>query len=127
MLPLKLTLDWRIYVDDIPKEIQERQTQNLYLALRQLPNVERVTRIADPNVPDGAMGAAWLTDLLLTEVFPGSLSSIFNLVQQRLPGTPMDVEIEANGKRIVIRGVRPENFDATLDKIQQSMNEMSGK
>ena len=73
------------------------------------------------------MGAAWLTDLLLTEVIPGNFSSIFNVIRQRLPGTPVDFEIEADGKRIAMKGVRPEDFDAMLDKVQQTMNEMSRK
>ena len=127
MSTLELTLDWRMYVDDIPAEIQERQTQNLYLALRQLPEMERIARVPDPNVPDGGMGAAWLTDLLLTEVFPGGLGSIFNLIRQRLPGTPIDVEIEVGDRRIVMKGVRPKDFDAVVNKIQQTINEMSGK
>lgn len=127
MSSFELVLDWRAYVSDMPPEIRERQTQDLYLALKPLSSVGRVNRIADPNVPDGSMGAAWLTDLLLTEVIPGNFGSIFNAIRQRLPGTPVDFEIEVDGKRIAMKGVRPEDFDAMLGKVQQTMNEMSGK
>lgn len=127
MFSFKFIVDWRTYVSDVPLEIRERQTQDLYLALKPLSNIGQVERIADPNVPDGSMGAAWLTDLLLTEVIPGNFSSIFNVIRQRLPGTPVDFEIEADGKRIAMKGVRPEDFDAMLDKVQQTMNEMSRK
>lgn len=127
-MPLcKLIIDWRAYVSDVPLEIRERQTQDLYLALRRLSSVGLVSRIVDPNVPDGSMGAAWLTDLLLTEVIPGNFGSIFKFVQQRLPSTPIDFEIEVDGKRIAMKGVRPEDFDAMLDKVQQTMSKMSGK
>ena len=127
MSSFELSIDWRAYVSDMPLEIRERQTQDLYLALKPLSSVGRVNRIADPNVPDGSMGAAWLTDLLLTEVIPGNFGSIFNEIRQRLPGTPVDFEIEVDGKRIAMKGVRPEDFDAMLDKVQQTMNEMLGK
>lgn len=127
MSSFELIIDWRAYVSDMPPEIRERQTQNLYLALKPLSSVGRVNRVADPNIPDGSMGAAWLTDLLLTEVIPGNFGSIFNAIRQRLPGTPVDFEIEVDGKRIAMKGVRPEDFDAMLDKVQQTMNEMSGK
>jgi hypothetical protein len=121
---LKLTLDWRAYTADTSIEIQERQTQNLYSALEQFPDVEQVARLPDPNVPSGGMGAAWLTNLLLTEIFPGSLSSIFSIIQLRLPGTPMDVELEVDGTKIILKGVRPEDFDARLDKLQQTVEDL---
>lgn len=124
---LKLTLDWRTAAADLPPEIQERQTQNLYLALRQLPDVEQVDRIPDPNAPEGGMGFAWLKNLLLTEVIPGNLDSLFKAIRQRLPGTPIDFELEVEGakKRINMNGVRPEDFDAALNKLVQAAKELS--
>lgn len=116
---LKITLDWSMSVSDLPIERQERQTQNLYQALQQLPEVESVNRMADPNPPDGSMGAAWLRDLLLTEVIPGNIGSIFRIIQQRLPGTPMNIKIEVDGQKAVIdvEGLRPENLDMVLSKV----------
>jgi len=126
---IKLTIDWRTAVANLPPEVQEQQTQNLYRALRQLPEVEQVDRIPDPEVPDGSMGAAWLKDLLLTKVIPGNLGSLFNTIRQRLPGTPVNFEIEVDGqkRRISMDGVRPENFDAALDKLMKAAKELSGK
>jgi hypothetical protein len=126
---VKLTIDWRNAVTDLPPEIQERQTQNLYNALRQMPEVEQVNRISDSDAPDGGMGAAWLKDLLLTEVVPGSLSSVFNAIRQRLPGTPINFEVEVDNqkKRIRVEGVRPEDFDAALDKLTKAVKELSNE
>jgi hypothetical protein len=129
---ITLTLDWRTAVAELPPEIQEQQTQNLYRALRELPEVEQVDRITDPNVPDGAMGAAWLKDLLLTKLIPGNLGHIFNAIRQRLPGTPVSFEIEVvdvNGqkKRFKMDGVRPEDFDTVLAKLMSAAKELSGE
>jgi hypothetical protein len=120
--PVKITLDWRAAGANLPPEIQEQQTQNLYRALRQLPELTRVDRVADPDVPDGGMGAQWLTDLLMTEVLPGSIGGIVRAIQQRLPGTPMDFELEVDGQktRISMNGVRPDDFDAAVEKLVQA-------
>lgn len=126
---IRLTIDWRTAVSDLPSEIQEQQTQNLYHALRQLPEVEQVNRISDSDFPDGSMGAAWLKDLLLAEVIPGNLGSIFNVIRQRLPGTPVNFEIEIDKQktRIIMDNVRPEDFDAALDKLVKAAKELSGE
>ncbi|MGJ3251687.1 MAG: hypothetical protein ACFE0J_11215 [Elainellaceae cyanobacterium] len=125
--PLRLTLDWRSAAASLPPEIQEQQTQNLYRALRQLPDVEKIERIADPDAPDGGMGAAWLKDLLFAEVNLSNLGKLFNIIRQRLPGTPIDFEIEVDGqkKRISMDGVRPEDFDAALDTLVKAANAMT--
>ncbi|MGJ3248604.1 MAG: hypothetical protein ACFE0I_21305 [Elainellaceae cyanobacterium] len=124
---LKLTLDWRSAAADLPPEIQEQQTQNLYRALRQLPDIEKIERIADPDAPDGGMGAAWLKDLLFTEVTPSNLVKLFSVIRQRLPGTPINFEIEVDGqkKRVSMNGVRPEDFDTALDKLVKAANAMT--
>jgi hypothetical protein len=127
--PLTVTIDWRTAAANLPPEIQEQQTQNLYRTLRQLSELEQVDRILDPDAPDGGMGAAWLKDLLLTKVIPGNLSSLFNTIRQRLPGTPINFEIEVDGqkKRVSMDGVRPEDFDAALEKLIKAASELSGE
>jgi hypothetical protein len=129
---ITLTLDWRTAAAELPPEIQEQQTQNLYRGLREIPEVEQVDRVPDPDVPDGAMGAAWLKDLLLTKVIPGHLGHIFNAIRQRLPGTPVSFEIEVvhvNGQkqRLKMDGVRPEDFDMMLPKLMIAAKELLGE
>jgi hypothetical protein len=131
---LRLTIDWRNNGTELPPTIQEQQTQNLYSGLRQLRDVEQVDRILDPNVPDGSMGAAWLPDVLvlLTKVLTAAnLGYIFNTIRQRLPGTPVNFEIELEGweskrkTKISMTGVRPENFDKALDQLTNTVKELS--
>jgi hypothetical protein len=129
---ITLTLDWRTAAAELPPEIQEQQTQNLYRGLREIPEVEQVDRVPDPDVPDGGMGAAWLKDLLLTKVIPGNLGHIFNAIRQRLPGTPISFEIEVvhvsgQKKRLKMDGVRPEDFDTVLAKLMNAAKELSGE
>jgi hypothetical protein len=132
---LRLTIDWRDNVTELPPSIQEQQTQNLYRGLRQLRDVEQVDRILDPNVPDGSLGAAWLPDVLvlLTKVLTAAnLGYIFNTIRQRLPGTPINFEIELEDleskrkTKFSMTGVRPEDFDKALDKFTNTVKELSG-
>lgn len=126
---IKLVIDWRDVATDLPPELREQQTQNLYRTLRQLPELEKVDRVADPDAPEGSMGAAWLKDLLLAEVSLENLGNLFNAIRQRLPGTPVNFEVEVDGqkKRVSMTGVRPEDFDAALDKLIQAAKELSNQ
>ncbi|MBE9098030.1 hypothetical protein [Vacuolonema iberomarrocanum] len=134
MTTLKLTLDWQEATSDLPPELQEQKTQNLYTALRQLPDLERVERCPDPDVPVGSMGEKWLPStlqtVLQTEVIPGSIGGIVNAIRQRLPGTPVSFEIEVENRkgrsrRISMNGVRPEDFDETLRKLKEAAKELA--
>lgn len=134
MTTLKLILDWREAIADLPPELQEQKTQNLYSALRLLPDIERVERCPDSHAPPGSMGAQWLPGtlqtILQTEVIPGSFSGIVNAIRQRLPGTPVNFEIEVENqagqtRRITMEGVRPEEFDETLRKLKAAAKELA--
>ncbi|MFG6100609.1 hypothetical protein SPB21_35550 [Leptothoe sp. ISB3NOV94-8A] len=63
-----LVIDWRDADSDMPEEQQEVLTQTLFQELRALDEVEDVKRIADPDVPDGGMGAKWLWSVLTAEI-----------------------------------------------------------
>ena len=74
-----LTIDWRDADSDMPEEQQETLTQTVFQELRALDEVEDIKRVADPNVPDGGMGANWLWSILTAEI-------TFSPRSQALPG-----------------------------------------
>jgi hypothetical protein len=66
--PLWLTIDWRDADANVPEAQQEQFTEVLFREMNCFDEVERVERVADPAVPDGGMGAAWLWGILTAEV-----------------------------------------------------------
>ncbi|MEO0888156.1 MAG: hypothetical protein AAFY54_19805 [Cyanobacteria bacterium J06648_10] len=67
---VSLTIDWREANSQLSEPQQEALTQTMYRELRGLEAVETVERVADSNMPDGAMGAQWLWSILTAEI-PG--------------------------------------------------------
>ena len=95
---ISLTIDWRDADSDMPEEQQEVLTQTLFQELRALDEVEDVKRIADPDVPDGGMGANWLWSVLTAEITVEGIKQVCQDVYERLPGKP----IEFRGRKRVL-------------------------
>ena len=121
-LPLTITINWQ--QEDEDPEWQERQTETLYRELRQMDEVEDVQRVADPDVPDGGMGAAWVWSILQAEVTLENIGKLYGVVRDRLPGTPIDFELSNGDRKIVVKGVRPEDMDETLKKLMAAAKEL---
>lgn len=118
--PLWLTIDWREADADVPEDQQEQFTEVLLRELNGFDEVERVERVADPGVPDGGMGAAWLWGILTAEVSVANLKRLGKEVQERLPGKPISFTVKATkkgGAEVSATNIRPDDLDATLDKL----------
>ena len=123
--PVTITINWRPdEADEVDQERQERQTETLYRELHQMDEVETVNRIADPDVPDGGMGAAWLWSILQAEVTVENIGKLYHVVRDRLPGMPIEFEISNGDKKVIVKGVRPEAMDETLDKLIAAAKEL---
>ncbi|NET50574.1 MAG: hypothetical protein F6K09_18150 [Merismopedia sp. SIO2A8] len=120
--PITITINWQ--QDDDDAERQERQTETLYRELRQMDEVDAVNRVADLNVPDGGMGAAWLWSVLQAEVTLENLGKLYSVVRDRLPGKPMEFEVSNGDRKVVVKGVRPEAMDGTLEKLIAAAKEL---
>ena len=122
--PLTITINWRSDDGDADPERQERQTKMLYRELQQMDEVEAVNRVSDPNVPDGGMGAAWLWNVLQAEVSAENIGVLYQLVRDRIPGPPIDFELSNGDRKVVVKGVRPEEMDDTLKKLIAAAKEL---
>jgi hypothetical protein len=115
--PLWLTIDWRDADANVPEAQQEQFTEVLFREMNCFDEVERVERVADPAVPDGGMGAAWLWGILTAEVTLENLKRLGQEVQERLPGKPISFTVKAGDREVTINNLRPDDLDATLEKL----------
>lgn len=120
-----LTIDWRQAELDMPENLQERQTEALLQDLAVLDGVEQVDRVADPDVPDGGMGAAWLWSILTAKITVDGLKQIGKEVQERLPGKPIEFTIKSGEKEVTVKNLRPDDLDATLEKLVAAAKELA--
>ena len=112
-----LTIDWRQADPDIPEAQQEAFTEILFREMNGFDEIERVERVADPDAPAGGMGAAWLWSILTAEVTVENVKRLGQEVHERLPGKPMTFTVKSGDREVTAENVRPENLDATLDKL----------
>lgn len=121
---ISLTIDWREEDSDMPEEQQETLTQTLFQELRASDEVEDVKRVADPDVPDGGMGAKWLWNVLTTDITVEVLKQVCEDVYARLPGKPIEFTVEVDGKKFEAKNIRPDNFDETVDKLVEAVQKL---
>ncbi|NJL87373.1 MAG: hypothetical protein HC886_17565 [Leptolyngbyaceae cyanobacterium SM1_1_3] len=119
-----LTIDWRDPNEDIPAAQQEAYTEILFRELNSFDEVERVERLADPNVPEDGVGADWLWGILTAEVTVENIHKLAQAVQERLPGKPIEFVVASGDKTISAKNVRLDDLDATLDKLVAAAREL---
>ncbi|ASC73379.1 uncharacterized protein XM38_043440 [Halomicronema hongdechloris C2206] len=123
---VRLTIDWRQGMADVPLDHQETITTSLFQDLSQLDEVDQINRVADPQVPAGGMGvAAWLWSILTAEITIEGIKALGQDVQARLPGKPIEFTLEAGGKSISVKNLRPADLDATLDKLVAAAQDLA--
>lgn len=115
---LQLTVDWREANRDMPDAQNEALTQTLLKELRQMDAVETVERVSDAAVPTGSMGiGSWLWGVLTAEIPGDGIKLALQEVFERLPGKPIDVVVELDGRKIEMKGVRIQDIDEVEKKV----------
>jgi hypothetical protein len=102
---------------EVPEAQREQFTAVLLRELNGFDEVERVERVADPTVPAGGMGAAWLWSILSAEVSVGKAVELAKAVQERLPGKPVSFTLKRGSTEVRAENVRPEDIDEVLGKL----------
>ena len=115
---VQLTVDWRGANLDMPDAQQEALTQTLLKELRQLDAVETVARVPESDVPERSMGIGNLLWGVLSAEIPGDgMKLALQEVFARLPGKPIDIVVERDGRKIEIKGVRIQDIDEVEKKV----------
>ncbi|XHX79069.1 MAG: hypothetical protein RBJ76_03815 [Stenomitos frigidus ULC029] len=104
---------------DLDSEELEEQAQNLLAQMRDLDELETVDRVLDPNPPVGnkAVGAI-LVGLLTAEVSPINAKKLFGFLGDRLGGKTIELEVEANGKKLKVKASSREELEAAIKVAQ---------
>ena len=100
-----------------PEELDE-QAQRLMAELKQMDEVE-VDRVLDPNPPEGnkAIGGI-LVGLLTTQVSAVNAQKLMGFLGDRLGGKPIELELEANGKKLKVKAHSREELEAAIKAAQ---------
>jgi hypothetical protein len=100
-----------------PEELDE-QAKRLMSELNEMNEVE-VDRVPDPNPPEGnkALGG-FLVGLLAAEVNVANAQKLMGFLSDRLRGKPIELSVEANGKKLTVKAHSREELEAAIKAAQ---------
>jgi len=105
---------------DLDSEELEEQAQNLLAQMRDLDEIETVDRVLDPNPPVGnkAVGAI-LVGLLTAQVNKENAQKVMGFLGDRLGNKAIELEVEANGKKLKVKASSREELEAAIEAAQR--------
>ena len=105
---------------DLDSEELEEQAQNLVAQMRALDEIETVDRVLDPNPPVGnkAVGAI-LVGLLTAQVNKENAQKVMGFLGDRLGNKAIEMEVEANGKKLKVKASSREELEAAIEAAQR--------
>lgn len=114
---IKLTINFND--PDLEPEERDEQAQRLMAELKQVDELETVTRVLDPNPPKGnkALGA-FLTGLLMAEVNATNAKKLMRFLGDRLGDKPIELSVESNGKKLTVKARSREEMEAAIKAAQ---------
>lgn len=104
---------------DLDSEEREEQAQRLMAELKQIDEVDAVDRVLDPNPPEGnkAIGGI-LVGLLTAQVSPANAQKLMGFLGDRLGSKPIELAVEANGKKLTVKAHSREELEAAIKAAQ---------
>lgn len=114
---LKLTINFND--PDLSPEERDEQVQRLLAELKDMDEVETAYRILDPNPPEGnkALGG-FLVGLLTAKVNTTNAKAAFGFLKDRLSGKLIELEVEANGKKLKVSAHSREELEFAIKAAQ---------
>jgi hypothetical protein len=103
---------------DLDSEERDEQAQRLMTELKQMDEV-KVDRVLDPHPPEGnkAIGGM-LVGLLTAQVSVANAQKLMGYLGDRLGGKPIELSVEANGKKLTVKAHSREELEAAIKAAQ---------
>ncbi len=105
---------------DLEPEERDEQAQRFLAELKQVDEVESVERLLDPNPPEGNKSlGGFLVGMLLAEVNPVNGKKLLGFLGDRLGGKPIELSVEANGRKLTVKAHSREELEAAIKAAQE--------
>jgi hypothetical protein len=103
---------------DLDDEDRDEEMQSLLYQLQDLDEVE-ANPVIDPNPPEGnkAIGAL-LVGILTAEVNVDNCKKVLGFLGDRLGGKAIELEVEANGRKLKVTAHSREELEAAMKAAQ---------
>lgn len=114
---IKLTINFND--PSLEPEEKDEQVKRLIAELKQIDEVESVERVLDPNPPEGNKSlGGFLIGLLMAEVNTANAKKLLRFLGDRLSGKPIELSVEANGKKLTVKAHSREELEVAIKAAQ---------
>ncbi|QKQ76000.1 hypothetical protein [Nostoc sp. TCL240-02] len=104
---------------DLDAEEQEQETRNLLREIKEL-DVESAELVAVTEIPQGAKSVGgFLVGVLQTEVSLANFKKLLGFLGDRLGNKTIELEVEANGKKLKVKASSREELNAAIEQAQK--------
>jgi hypothetical protein len=104
---------------DLDAEDQERETRNLLREIKEL-DVENAGLVVVTEIPEGSKAlGGFLFGMLQAEVTIGNVKQLLGFLGDRLGNKTIELEVEANGKKLKVKASSREELTAALEAAQK--------
>ncbi|MDM9581309.1 hypothetical protein [Nostoc sp. GT001] len=104
---------------DLDAEEQEREAQYLLREIKDL-DVESAELVAATEIPEGAKSVGgFLVGVLQTEVSLANFKKLLGFLGDRLGNKTIELEVEANGKKLKVKASSQEELNAAIEQAQK--------
>ena len=101
------------------EEEKDQEVQKLRRQISEFDDVE-VSQVRDPNPPDKSKAAGgFLVGLLTAEVSLANVKTLLGFLGDRLSNKPIELEVEANGKKLKLTASSREELEAAIQAAQE--------
>ncbi|WP_353929384.1 hypothetical protein WJM97_13785 [Okeanomitos corallinicola TIOX110] len=109
--------------EDLSSEEKNEEVKKLLAKIKTLDDVEEVNRIPDPNPPEGNKSlTGWVAGKLVAVVKPENIKQVFGFLINRLANKSIEVEAEANGKKIKVKANSLSELEAAVKTVEAFVN-----
>lgn len=104
---------------DLTNEERDDELVSLFEDLNANSDIESVTRLRDPNPPDGNKSGGGLLDLLKADVSPANALKVLKFLGDRLGSKPISIEAESNGDKLKVSASNQEDLKFAIDQVNE--------
>lgn len=111
-----------ISLQDSGLDDQERQAEveTLLPQIREVDGVEQADLVAVEEAPKGSKAlGGFLLGVLTAEVSPANIKALFRFLGDRLSGKTIELEVEANGKKLKVKASSQAELMAAIEAAEK--------
>jgi hypothetical protein len=105
---------------DLDDQDKDEEVQKLLAQMEDLHEVEAVERVVNADAPEGTKSVTgWVIGQLIAFVKSENVKPVWNFMKDRLGNKTIEVEAEANGRKMKVKASNMKEFEAAVKTVQE--------